>query len=951
MVWCSYCGKDQDAEIDEANGFTCCTGCGRVLDDNIYSTDPTFSKGAGGASQVDGNFVADGVVPSSFGRLGGARGRVFGYQADSHEKTVSKGKHEIVEITERLKIRPKDEMVNAAHRLYKLAVQRNFTRGRRTQHVAGACLYIVCRQESKPYMLIDFSDTLQTNVYVLGAVFLQLCRLLRLEQHPIMQRPIDPSLFIHRFADRLEFGSKMHSVANTALRLMASMKRDWMQTGRRPSGVCGAALFISSHVHGFERSKRDVVSVVHVCEATLKKRLTEFESTESGSLTAEEFDKKAKEYECQQRAMQCLPAHHENGQALVLAASSLNKVLCEHRTTGAFHHAHGLCRACYDEFVSVSGGVGGGSAPPSFQRAEKLRLVQKQLSQGEQTLAVEVIEILPNRCIPAEDGSYEEELLRAEARAGEREGSLETLGGESGEGRTIRGQQRGKGESKGTAGQRLTTKRQENLEKDLEAALGREDLSQLAATALPSSAFSRSLPPLRACSLLSTPPPDFAASPCDALAASNTRLRGSSTRLEGLGLSEALCPPRVVSDNASELAHTECTSAVANPAAGRIESKARELESAQAVDTKSDVGDAEDADLATLKASSGPEVRGGEDDEENVYEATADKEETLSDIDDDEVTGYLLQEEEVRLKTIVWTEMNKEYLQQKEAKEAAIAAGEAAHAAAVAAAAQNNAGASELAAAAAAAVAMMKRERKQKRAEEAGTIKRQPAETAAEATQQMLASRKLSSKVNYSALAQLFNNDIGSPKTAAHPSGPGQEEFVGEGATSDALARSQSSHQKPRATSTAEGQGAKATGTAIGMQGDRGRRKRATQQVGARMHIDKTERAVDEVEIGDDLAPASGQHHSQLSKHRKNREACGSARQGEVLGLQGDQARDWRPTGQMEMQSPPFSQQKLQKRVKEAEERRAAEESVGLHSDIREVMEVEMDPEDEYKMY
>jgi transcription factor IIIB subunit 2 len=34
-----------------------------------------------------------------------------------------------------------------------------------------------------------------------------------------------------------------------------------MQTGRRPSGICGAALFIAAHVHGFERSKADVVSV------------------------------------------------------------------------------------------------------------------------------------------------------------------------------------------------------------------------------------------------------------------------------------------------------------------------------------------------------------------------------------------------------------------------------------------------------------------------------------------------------------------------------------------------------------------------------------------------------------------------------------------------------------------------------------------------------------------
>jgi hypothetical protein len=48
----------------------------------------------------------------------------------------------------------------------------------------------------------------------------------------------------------------MHPVANTTLRLIGSMKRDWMQTGRRPSGVCGAALFIATHIHNVERSKQ-----------------------------------------------------------------------------------------------------------------------------------------------------------------------------------------------------------------------------------------------------------------------------------------------------------------------------------------------------------------------------------------------------------------------------------------------------------------------------------------------------------------------------------------------------------------------------------------------------------------------------------------------------------------------------------------------------------------------
>jgi transcription initiation factor TFIIIB Brf1 subunit/transcription initiation factor TFIIB len=61
---------------------------------------------------------------------------------------------------------------------------------------------------------------------------------------------VDPSLYLHRFANRLGVSDKFHAVTNTALRLVASMKRDWMQTGRRPSGICGAALFIAAHIHG-----------------------------------------------------------------------------------------------------------------------------------------------------------------------------------------------------------------------------------------------------------------------------------------------------------------------------------------------------------------------------------------------------------------------------------------------------------------------------------------------------------------------------------------------------------------------------------------------------------------------------------------------------------------------------------------------------------------------------
>ena len=54
--------------------------------------------------------------------------------------------------------------------------------------MAAACLYIICRQDSKPFMLIDFSDALQLNVFLLGAVFMSLCKALHMEELPMFQR-------------------------------------------------------------------------------------------------------------------------------------------------------------------------------------------------------------------------------------------------------------------------------------------------------------------------------------------------------------------------------------------------------------------------------------------------------------------------------------------------------------------------------------------------------------------------------------------------------------------------------------------------------------------------------------------------------------------------------------------------------------------------------------------
>ena len=54
-------------------------------------------------------------------------------------------------------------MADSALRFYTLALNNNFTRGRRVLYVVAACVYIVCRLEKKEQMLIDFSDLMQAS--------------------------------------------------------------------------------------------------------------------------------------------------------------------------------------------------------------------------------------------------------------------------------------------------------------------------------------------------------------------------------------------------------------------------------------------------------------------------------------------------------------------------------------------------------------------------------------------------------------------------------------------------------------------------------------------------------------------------------------------------------------------------------------------------------------------
>eukprot|EP00957_Ditylum_brightwellii_P061944 4701082-Ditylum_brightwellii.AAC.1 len=190
---CPSCGST-DIESHEASGASICTECGVVVEENAIVSSVEYVEGSNGQSGMVGKFVAQNRSKAYSG--GSGMPGAYGFGRDSREQTLANGRRRIQDVASALrlvvvvalqslclseKILPtlkySDTVFHcflqlhpsflssrphlSAHRLFTLAVEKNFTQGRRKAPVTAACLYIACRMEKSQHMLIDFSDALQ----------------------------------------------------------------------------------------------------------------------------------------------------------------------------------------------------------------------------------------------------------------------------------------------------------------------------------------------------------------------------------------------------------------------------------------------------------------------------------------------------------------------------------------------------------------------------------------------------------------------------------------------------------------------------------------------------------------------------------------------------------------------------------------------------------------------
>ncbi|KAG5502773.1 hypothetical protein JKF63_04540 [Porcisia hertigi] len=259
--------------VDRQNGRTTCTICGDVVISDQYELDPIFAQGGRQPASGGGGLRS---LAGSFRPATSYKGSSTSMTHSHSRPTIDKARREMLNISRQLEI--SEDTVERALGIYKVALSLNAISGTRPS-VLCACLYAACRRERTSHVIYDFSETNGEDPHTILSQMKFICHATHTEV-PV----IDPSCYVQRFAEQMDLGSQTTDVVVCALKVLRAMQDDWISCGRRPMGVCAAALLVACYVFGIRRTPEQVCGMVRLTSNTISKRLTEFAATPTARL-------------------------------------------------------------------------------------------------------------------------------------------------------------------------------------------------------------------------------------------------------------------------------------------------------------------------------------------------------------------------------------------------------------------------------------------------------------------------------------------------------------------------------------------------------------------------------------------------------------------------------------------------------------------------------------------
>lgn len=181
------------------------------------------------------------------------------------ERNLKLALAELKRVSSYLKL-PKSVEEEAA-RIYTLAVQRGLVRGRSMESVVAGALYAACRRHDVPRTLDELSEASGIEKKEVGRTYRFVTRELG-----ITILPSNPADYIARFASALKLAAETQS---KAIEILEMAQKEELTSGRGPTGIAAAALYVAALIHGEKRTQREVADVAGVTEVTIRNRYKE----------------------------------------------------------------------------------------------------------------------------------------------------------------------------------------------------------------------------------------------------------------------------------------------------------------------------------------------------------------------------------------------------------------------------------------------------------------------------------------------------------------------------------------------------------------------------------------------------------------------------------------------------------------------------------------------------
>lgn len=152
-------------------------------------------------------------------------------------------------------------------RIYTLAVQKGLVRGRSMESVVAGALYAACRRHDVPRTLDELSEASGIEKKEIGRTYRFITRELG-----IKILPSNPADYIARFSTALKLSPETQT---KSIKIIEQAQSVELTSGRGPTGIAAAALYVAALTNGEKKTQREVADVAGVTEVTIRNRYKE----------------------------------------------------------------------------------------------------------------------------------------------------------------------------------------------------------------------------------------------------------------------------------------------------------------------------------------------------------------------------------------------------------------------------------------------------------------------------------------------------------------------------------------------------------------------------------------------------------------------------------------------------------------------------------------------------